>query len=580
MKWFNNLKVGKKVFIASAIFVALIVTISAQSIFFGTTTINSFNRFYEKEFIPVCYLNQIMRDFLQIRVNMLQQQKAALAGDWKEVDKRQDDTNELGKEYTDLWGKYKETIYTKEGEKLAGEVEALFASPQQMRKKFIEALYKKNYDEADSQLVLWADEYRKLRDKTDELIKTKTTIADNNKNTLIEQAQGSRMTSSIILIASFLISILVTLVLSRAVSRPVKLGLAFAKKIAEGDLTDRIDLDQKDELGMLGKSLNNAAEGLESLISNVIISSQNLAQAVEQISSGNQNLSQRTSEQASALEEIASTIEEATAAINQNADNAVEAQKLSTNSSKKAEEGGILVNDAVVSINEINNTSKKIGEIISVINEIAFQTNLLALNAAVEAARAGEQGRGFAVVAGEVRNLAQRSGNAAKEINDLIQNSLEMIDSGTEKVNKSGEALKQIIESITSVGGVITEIAEASNEQKAGINQINIAVSEMDNMTQQNAALVEETASASEQMANQAQELLEMVKRFTISESLKKETTIGKHKEIHLRAAEQAQAKKKNGDGKGARRQIQETRPMHEHQDVDSALAEDGFEQF
>jgi methyl-accepting chemotaxis protein len=305
----------------------------------------------------------------------------------------------------------------------------------------------------------------------------------------------------------------------------VNKGLAFAGRIAEGDLTGRIDVDRDDELGMLGKSLNSAADSLAALISSVISASQNLAQAVEQITSGNQNLSQRTSEQASSLEEIASTIEQATAAINQNADNAADARKLSAASLKMAEEGGRLVSDAVASINQINSTSKKIGEIISVINEITFQTNLLALNASVEAARAGEQGRGFAVVAGEVRNLAQRSGGAAKEITELIKGSLEMIETGTQKANKSGDALKKIIESINNVDSVIVEIAEATNEQKAGITQINLAVSEMDSMTQQNAALVEETASAGESMAGQAQELLAMVRQFRISDGGRYETT-------------------------------------------------------
>jgi methyl-accepting chemotaxis protein len=575
MKWFNNLKVSKKVMIASLVFVLLIIALSVQSVNFGTHSINGFNKFYDMEFMPVRYLNRIMRNLLQIRVNMLQQYLAARADDWKEVDRRQNDTRELAKDYMDQWEKYKATLFSDEGRTLAREWEALYVKPQEMRNNFVEALYKKQFDDAGRYMGLWAEGYRDLRNKTDELINSKTAFAEQEKTDIIAEAMESRTLSLMILAFSLIISAIVTVVLSRSVSRPVKLGLAFADKIAAGDLTERIDLDQEDELGMLGKTLNKAADSLESLISNVILSSQNLAQAVDQISSGNQNLSQRTSEQASALEEIASTIEEATAAINQNADNAIEAQNLSVNSSRMAEEGGVLVNDAVMSINEINNTSKKIGEIISVINEIAFQTNLLALNAAVEAARAGEQGRGFAVVAGEVRNLAQRSGNAAKEINNLIQNSLEMIDRGTEKVNKRGDALKEIIGSINTVGGVITEIAAASNEQKAGVNQINVAVSEMDSMTQQNAALVEETASASEEMANQAQELLAMVKQFTISENLTHGLAGEKRREIHLRAAERVPAAAKKGNGATAH-----GRTVHDGDEIGRNLADEGFEQF
>jgi len=265
------------------------------------------------------------------------------------------------------------------------------------------------------------------------------------------------------------------------------------------------------------------------------MASQNLVRAVEEIASGNENLSQRTSEQASSLEEIAATVEETNASTRQNAGNAKEANSLAENSSKLAVDGGRVVEQAVLSIGEINNSSKKISEIITMINEISFQTNLLALNAAVEAARAGEQGRGFAVVAGEVRNLAQRSAGAAKEIGTLIKDSIDKIDDGTDLVNKSGDALKEIIISAKQVKDIIAEIAASSDEQSRGIDQITTAVNEMDNMTQQNAALVEETAAASEEMSNQAQELLSMVQKFKIRDGLTTAMQSSKHKEIHIR---------------------------------------------
>jgi methyl-accepting chemotaxis protein len=274
------------------------------------------------------------------------------------------------------------------------------------------------------------------------------------------------------------------------------------------------------------------------MVSNIIVASQNLAQAIDQITSGNQNLSQRTSEQASSLEEIASTIEQASAAINQNADNAGNANGMSSESSRLAKDGGNIVMSAVQAINEVNQSSKKIADIITVINEISFQTNLLALNAAVEAARAGEQGRGFAVVAGEVRNLAQRSGTAAKEISVLIKDSIDKVDNATDLANKSGEALNVIVKGTNDVGKMISEIAASSLEQKQGMNQINIAITEMDSMTQQNAALVEETASASEEMAGQARAMLEMMDTFKIRDTKKQDVFNTKHKEIHLKAAE------------------------------------------
>lgn len=331
------------------------------------------------------------------------------------------------------------------------------------------------------------------------------------------------------------IAVIAGIFFSRSISKPMVYAVDFASTIATGDLTPEMEdqyLARGDEIGHLAQALKAMVDDLRSIISNVIQSAKNLNQAVQEIASGNETLSQRTSEQASALEEIASTIEESTASIKQNAENSNNASSLSRDSLTRAEDGGKIVDNSVNAIVEINTSSKKIGEIISVINEIAFQTNLLALNASVEAARAGEQGRGFAVVAGEVRNLAQRAGNAAKEIEDLIKDSMEKVELGTDLSKKSGEALREIIERIHTVNTTITEIAAASDEQKSGIEQINTAVVEMDSMTQQNASLVEETASASEEMANQAQELLAIVDRFKLGENAHLGVDVTAHKVI------------------------------------------------
>jgi methyl-accepting chemotaxis protein len=235
---------------------------------------------------------------------------------------------------------------------------------------------------------------------------------------------------------------------------------------------------------------------------------------VEEITKGNQNMSQRTAEQASSLEEVASTIEEASSIIHQNADNAVRARTLTDQGAEKSVQGNTVAKDAISAINEVNNASSRIADITAMINEIAFQTNLLALNAAVEAARAGEQGRGFAVVAGEVRNLAQRSGNAAKEIEVLIKETVHTVAKGTDLVLRTGEALADIAGTTKESAQIMSEITEASTEQKQGMDQINIAISELDQMTQQNSSMVEETASASKEMMRQAQELLELVAKF------------------------------------------------------------------
>jgi methyl-accepting chemotaxis protein len=239
-----------------------------------------------------------------------------------------------------------------------------------------------------------------------------------------------------------------------------------------------------------------------------------VASGAEEISQGNADLSQRTEEQASSLEETASSMEEMTSTVRQNADNAKVANELAEKTSSKAIQGGEVVNRAVQSMSGINESSKKIADIIGVIDEIAFQTNLLALNAAVEAARAGEQGRGFAVVAGEVRNLAQRSAGAAKEIKDLIRDSVSKVEDGTLLVNESGETLKDIVASVKRVTDMISDIAEASVEQSSGIEQVNKAVTQMDEMTQQNAALVEEASAAGESMAEQANDMRRLLNFF------------------------------------------------------------------
>lgn len=334
---------------------------------------------------------------------------------------------------------------------------------------------------------------------------------------------------SVMLVAGLLLSaiiIILSVFFGNSIALPVIESARVATKLADGDLTIRIDQKysgRKDEVGTLVKSINAANEKLEIMISSMIKAMQNLYYSTEQISDGNLNLSQRTTEQASSLEEIAATIEETTATITQNSENAKNAQAASVSSYDFARKGGELVSAAVASINEISASSQKIGEIITVINEIAFQTNLLALNAAVEAARAGDQGRGFAVVAGEVRNLAQRAAGAAKQIGELIRESIERIDKGTDEANNSGEAIKEIISSIGNVTQLMSEITAASDEQKSGINQINIAITDLDSMTQQNAALVEETASASEQMSSQALELIQMTRVFKINVNIEEE---------------------------------------------------------
>ncbi|KHT46725.1 methyl-accepting chemotaxis protein [Vibrio sinaloensis] len=285
-------------------------------------------------------------------------------------------------------------------------------------------------------------------------------------------------------------------------------------QVADGDLNSTMSDDNKGEFGRLSDAVNTSIINLRNMVEKITHSSARVATASTEIAEGNNDLSQRVEAQASNLEETAASMEQMTATVRLNADNAKGANDLADDASKKASKGGEVVGQVVSAMAEINSASKKIADIIGVIDEIAFQTNLLALNAAVEAARAGEQGRGFAVVAGEVRNLAQRSAAAAKEIKGLIKDSVEKVDEGSRLVDESGETLSEIVDAVAKVSELIAQIASSSLEQSTGIDEINRAVATMDEMTQQNASLVEQTSAASQSLKDEGKQLLNLMNFF------------------------------------------------------------------
>jgi methyl-accepting chemotaxis protein len=308
--------------------------------------------------------------------------------------------------------------------------------------------------------------------------------------------------------------------LSQQMAESVAKTQEIIRAATEGDLSRRLDVAGKGgELMTLGNAINQLLESVSDIVSNVKGAASEVLRGAEEISQGNANLSQRTEEQSSSLEQTASSMEEMTSTVKQNADNAGQANQLATTARDQAEKGGAVVGSAVKAMADINESSKKIADIIGVIDEIAFQTNLLALNAAVEAARAGEQGRGFAVVATEVRSLAGRSATAAKEIKELIQDSVRKVGDGSLLVTQSGQTLEQIVMSVKKVSDIVAEIAAASREQSSGIEQVNKAVMQMDEMTQQNAALVEQATAASQSMADQARDLTTMMQKYRVNES-------------------------------------------------------------
>lgn len=344
-------------------------------------------------------------------------------------------------------------------------------------------------------------------------------------------AAQSRILLLIVEIAALLFGALCAWLLTRSIIRPIKQALVLSRKVANGDLTTEIHIESGDEIGQLLVSLQGMNANLRNIVGNVRTGTMAIATASREIAIGNMDLSSRTESQACALEETASAMEELISTVRSNADNAREASELASSASSIAIQGGGAVDQVVQTMGEINASSKKIFDIISVIDGIAFQTNILALNAAVEAARAGEQGRGFAVVASEVRSLAQRSAAAAKEIKSLIDDSVRRVSNGSLQVERAGATMTNIVTSVKRVTSIVHEISRASQEQAAGIEQVNNTITQLDNVTQQNSTLVEKATSVADAMQLQADNLTRLVSVFVTesSETVIELSTVAPH---------------------------------------------------
>jgi len=384
---------------------------------------------------------------------------------------------------------------------------------------YIPAIQQKNPAAANAALASMTQAYEKQRAAIDHLVELITKENDATEVTAKENIQLANTLLVSVFVLSLGLGITASFFITRSIIIPLDDAVQTAQMVAAGDFSGRSDSHFDDEPGLLQQALNRMKESLSSTVGRVRQSTEIITTASAEIATGNLDLSSRTEEQASSLEETASAMEQLTSTVKQNADNAQQANQLVMSASAVAVRGGHVVQRVVGTMGEIKESSSKIVDIIGVIDGIAFQTNILALNAAVEAARAGEQGRGFAVVASEVRNLAQRSAAAAKEIKTLIDASVGRVDAGSKLVDEAGVTMEQIVTSVKQVADIMSEITAASQEQSTGIEEVNRAINQMDETTQKNAALVEQAAAAASSMSEQADSLMQEMSVFKLADA-------------------------------------------------------------
>jgi len=439
-----------------------------------------------------------------------------LEADQAEKQKYDERLEEARKEYDSAAGKLQSTLRSDEAKALFNTVQSARDKVRPANSKVLELSMKAHRDKDAAQALI--EEVQPLANALQKDIDNLMGFLRKATAKRYEEAKAAQSQATlymtVISILALLCGIGLAYFITRSITVPLKAVGEVIATVAQGDLTQKVEINSKDELGDLGRILNTTNEGLREMVLQIQESALAISTASGEISSGNTDLSRRTEEQAASLEETASSMEQITSNVNQTADNAKSANLESTKARQVAQDGGTAVTQVISAMEAINQSSAKINEIIGVVDEIAFQTNLLALNAAVEAARAGEQGRGFAVVAAEVRNLAKRSADAAKEIKGLIRESVAKSTDGNKVAAHAGETIQEVVANVQRVTSLVSEIAAATQEQSTGLNEINKAVVSMDEVTQQNAALVEEAAAAAESMDAQAHALTEIVARF------------------------------------------------------------------
>ncbi len=439
-----------------------------------------------------------------------------IAKDEAALDRRIQNGKRYDEAFRSTWARFREGLILPEMRTLTAEILADYDVLRPKQEQVLALVKAGRMPEAEAALKDARKAQDALEAKMARAIEIKTGLAQRIAEDASAAARSAFLVVVVFMIGAVAVAVVAGVVIARMNARPLGDAVQVLESVAGGDLTKRLDVDTEDEVGRLAAALNQAVDGMRTALGEVTMTATHAVTASQQLSAAAEQLASGAQEQASSIEETAASLEEITGTVRQNADNARQANQLAVRSRDAADKGGHVVATAIEAMAAINESSKKIADIITAIDEIAFQTNLLALNAAVEAARAGEQGRGFAVVAAEVRNLAQRSATAAKEIKALIEDSVGKVEAGSELVNQSGQTLGEIVTSVKRVTDLIAEIAAASQEQATGIDQVNKAVTQMDQVVQSNSAQTEELSSTAQGLAAQAEELETLVARFKL----------------------------------------------------------------
>ena len=514
MGFFNNLNIGKRLAVGFALTLAMVILIASV----GINRINSGAASTAQVLAePLTKERLITEWYVQVFAAVRRTAAIVKSSDPSLGAYFKEDAAQTGKRSTELV-KLIEPLITE------GEEKALFDKITEQRKAYSSARddavkAKAAGDEALAARILderFSPTAKAYQESMRQLVAMQAGNIAATARAIGERADSSQTLIGMLAAFSVLLGAVSSWLLTRGIVRPIREAVSLAETVASGDLTRRIDATSKDETGALLRALRHMNDSLVNIVTQVRGGTDTISGASSEIAAGNMDLSSRTEQQAASLEETAASMEQITGTVRQNADNARQANQLAITASNVATEGGSVVGQVITTMGSINESSRKIVDIIGVIDGIAFQTNILALNAAVEAARAGEQGRGFAVVASEVRTLAQRSAAAAKEIKGLIGDSVEKVDLGAKLVDQAGATMEQVVESIRRVTDIMAEITHATQEQTGGIEQVNQSIGQMDEATQQNAALVEESAAAATSMQEQAAKLAQVVGVFKL----------------------------------------------------------------